>query len=169
MIPFFDREAFLQHNLETMNLLLMEPGSPKDMMIGIGAAYVALAIAITKTHSLGSSQGGSLLSGMFVAAVGAFGMVEIYAATEIMLIPFFSWENYTQEVILGSLVVGFFLMVAPFTRVLFYASYWTSVGAWMIGTICAALVLFAVSTLYEERRAQPAEAIKNIQQQLDQR
>jgi hypothetical protein len=167
MISFIDREAFIRHNMETLDFLLMEPGSPMDLMIGIGAAYVALAIAITKTHSVGSAQGGSLISGMFVAAVGTFGLIEIYAATEIMLIPYLSWESIAGEVILGSVLASFFLMVVPFTRVLFHASYWTSAGAWFIGAICAGLIVFGVSLIYEEQRPQPTKTIKEMQERLD--
>lgn len=167
MFTFIDREVIIQHNLETLNAILMQPGSPRDIMIASGAGFVALTIALSKVHTLGSSQSGSLISGMFVAAVGTFGLIEIYAATEILLVPYFGWESVEQEVIVGSLLVSFFLMVAPFTRILFHSGYWTSIGAWVIGAICAGLVIFAVSTTYEEKRSSPTKAIQNIQHQLD--
>jgi len=151
-IDFIDREAYLEHNLEVLNVLLLQPGTVRDLLIGIGVAIVAIAFALTKTHAVGGSSRASLITGLFVASVGTFALIEIYAITELSLIPFFEWENYSFEIICGALVVSFFIMVVPFTRMLFRAAYWTSVGAWIMSCMLAGLILLCTSMLYEDKK-----------------
>lgn len=167
---FIDREAFIQHNLEVVHILLMGPDSLQDLMIGIGVAFAALTIGIAKTHAIGTSEGGSLITGLFVSVIGVFALVEIYAATEILLIPHFEWELQAFEITVAVLIISFFLMIVPFTRMLFRAQYWTSVGAWLMGLICAALLIFCASFLYENpdsKRPDPTRALQDVKDRLD--
>lgn len=168
MITFLDTEIIREKFWAIIMLLTFDPESMKELIIGASLAIVVMSIILAKMHGLGGSGSNSILVGFFVTVVGIFGMICCVVMVDELLLPLMAKE-YRGSAYKAGMIVPFFILVMPLTKILFRSSYTTGVGAWAVSIFVGGAILMGVDYAYTEKDkvAPSVKLIKEYTEELN--
>jgi hypothetical protein len=170
MLNFLDSNVMIAKSWELLLFLTMGPESPKELLVGLLLAYIAISITLAKTHALAGTSSSSIIIGLIVTPIGLFGMVEAAVLSQMLLYPLMVPE-YHAFAYYTSIVVAVFLLLIPFTRAFFRAAYVSSLLSWIVAFFVGAGVLMAVDFYFrdnsdEERTSTSLRSVQKYTEEL---
>ncbi|MEM1158153.1 MAG: hypothetical protein AAF649_05945 [Verrucomicrobiota bacterium] len=163
------RQSILNHNLEVLYYLTMQPGHIIELGLAVFIGITILTFSISKIHFLGKSGTASLLLTLFVVIVGSFLLIEVASFTEVWFAPLVGLENLAGIMVASAVGAAFLFMVVPFTRFVFKSGYFISMSSWVIGMVFALAALFLVSRTYDEPRSgtTPIDTMQSVRGEFE--
>lgn len=150
MLTLIDTEIFREKFWAILMFLTFDPESTKELIIGLGIAFVVMSIVLAKMHGLGGSGSSSIIVGLFVTAIGIFGMMSCVVLADELLLPLMA-KQYRDFAYKASMIVPFFVLVMPLTRTLFRSSYGSGVAAWAMAIFIGGAILMGVDYAYTDK------------------
>lgn len=163
MIDFIDTTMLAHLSWNYLLILLFHPESLREFFVSVTIGFIAVMVGLSQFHALGNSSGGSLIIGFIVGAVGVFAMIEIAALSQMYVLPLVTTKSYHPMILTGCLVAAFMLMIVPFTRAFYHAGYGTSLMAWIIATLSAAILIFGSHTVVKPVKNEQPPTIQSLQ------
>lgn len=163
------RQSILDHNMEVLYYLTMQPGNMIELGLAIFIGIMVLTFAISKIHILGKNGAASLLLTLFVVIISSFCLIEVASFTKLWLIPKTGISQAEGVLVACAVGAAFLFMVVPFTRFLLKSGYFISMSAWILGLIIMLAAMFLFSRTYDEPRSgeTPIDTLESIREQAE--
>jgi hypothetical protein len=170
MISFLNSEDLISKNWEILLYLTLKPESTHELVIALLLSIVVIAVTLAKTHSLGGTGSGSIMLSLFVTIFSIFGLMQTAILTELLLFPLMD-KVFQPFAYFSSIIVGFFLLIVPFTRTCFRAEYFSSIGAWTVSLILGGMVIYGVDNYFvdKEENAPTPQSVQKYTQELSEK
>lgn len=155
-----DREDLIQHCWDILMLVLFQPQTHLAMLAYLGVGLLVLGITLGKTHGLAATGSSSPVLGLLCGSFGLLGLLAIAALLQMYAVPLISKPDLRQPGLIVGVVLAFFLMIVPFTRMSFRAGYGASCMAWLLALVLGILAIFGMKQGYDPKPATPDDALK---------
>ncbi len=167
MFDLVDSEAIRRIFWDYLQIVLLHPESARIFIIAFLTAFLSITICLAQVHNLGNSARGSLFAGLLVTTVCSIGLLGTATLANRYVLPLVNNPDLNITIVNGCVIAAFLLMIVPFTRALFRASYATSLGSWVIALLVALVLVYGVHTVvkprYNDKPATPAAVEKNLE------
>lgn len=154
----FDIDAFIQNCWDLLQQVLFTPQSMREFLLSFVVGLILLAVCLAQAHTLGNSARNSAITGFFATIIGVAVLLGAAALSQMYAVPLLSNKSYDEGIIITSVVLVFLVLVVPLTRGIFRAGYMTSLGAWVVATIVAGVLVFGVHTFVKPGSGDKAPA-----------
>ncbi|MEM6883515.1 MAG: hypothetical protein AAF571_00680 [Verrucomicrobiota bacterium] len=164
------RLSILDHNMEVLYYLTMQPGNSIELGLALFIGVMVLTFTISKIHILSKNGTASLLLTLFTVVVSAFCLVQVASFTQICLAPMIGLESHASVMMVCATGAAFLFLVVPFTRFLLKSGYFICMTSWLIGMVISLAALFLLSSTYEEPRngETPMDTLEEVRGEFEQ-